>query len=357
MKKNILHFIHSLGRGGAETMLVRAIKELPEYNNIVVTLFDDDRLGDELQCDKYICMNLKSLKHLPLAIGKLRRIIRENRVDMVHTHLIWPTIVARLATPRNIPLLTTIHTSIATAPDYKKWYISGMDKYTYKFRENIIIGVGKAALNDYFTFLALKPYRSYVLYTFVDIERFKKLAVPDPGKGSFEVISTGSFRVAKNFPFLINAFRLLKNKNIVLHIYGSGPLKDSFQEMIDKTGVNVALKGEVQNIQDVLPRYDVYVMSSVYEGFSLAVLEAMAVKLPLLMSNIASFKEQLEDTALFFDLDNEEEFANKLLWLKNNRAEASRMAERSYCRAIENFTVQHHVKKLRQIYSETLDTP
>ncbi len=355
MKKNILHFIESLGRGGAETMLVSAIKELKEYNNIVVTLFDDDRLGDELKCDKYICMNMRSVSYLPLAMLKFRKIVKDNKADIVHTHLVWPTLVARFATPGNIPLLSTIHTSIATAPDYKKWFIRGLDKYSYKFRRSTIIGVGQGVLNDYFSFLHLKPYKSYLLYTFVDIERFNKLASPQHGKENFEISSSGSFRVAKNFPYLINAFRGLKNENIVLHIYGSGHLQQSLQQLIDRTGVNVILKGEVRNIQDVLPRYDAYVMSSVYEGFSLAVLEAMAVKLPLMLSDIPSFREQGGDTVIYFDLNNEQDFIKKILALKNNYIEASQMAERSYRRVIENFTLQHHVTKLRQIYTETLE--
>lgn len=295
-----------------------------------------------------------SVSHLPLAISKFRRIVKDNKADIVHTHLVWPTVVARLSVPRNIPLLTTIHTSVATAPDYKKWYIRMIERYTYKYRKSTIIGVAKGVLDQYFSFLNLKPYKTYVLYTFVDVERFRNPASPDPEKETFEVISTGSFRIAKNFPFLINAFRALKDEDIVLHIYGTGPLEKPLQKMIDENGVKVVLKGEVGNIQDILPRYDAYVMSSAYEGFSLAVLEAMAVKLPLLVSNIPSFREQLEETALFFNLDNEKEFTDKLLWIKNNRRASLQLAERSYNRAIENFTFRHHIKKLHQIYADAL---
>jgi len=189
----------------------------------------------------------------------------------------------------------------------------------------------------------------------VDIERFKKLASPQPGKELFEMISTGSFRLAKNFPYLINAFRSLKKENIVLHIYGSGPLQQAFQELIDINEVNVVLKGEVKNIQDILPAYDAYVMSSVYEGFSLAVLEAMAVKLPLMLSDIKSFREQGADTVIYFDLDNEQDFVEKALHMKNNFSETRGMAERSYRRAIDFFTLQHHIDELRRIYSEALN--
>ncbi|MEO6539735.1 MAG: glycosyltransferase, partial [Ferruginibacter sp.] len=157
MKKTIIHFIFNLTRGGAETMLVKVIKELEEYDHIVVTLFNKDHFGAELQCKKMICMNLRSIFSLPLAVFKFKKIIREHNPALVHTHLVWPSMVARLATPAKIPLLTTIHTSVASAADYKKWYIKFFDKLTYKFRKSIIIVVAKDAFQQYFSFLKVKP--------------------------------------------------------------------------------------------------------------------------------------------------------------------------------------------------------
>ncbi|MGI8582248.1 MAG: glycosyltransferase, partial [Chitinophagaceae bacterium] len=113
-KKTILHIIYNLGRGGAETMLVTIVKELTDYNNIVVTLFPHNHFKDKLRSDKYYCLGLTSIIHLPLARNSLRKIIKENNVDIVHSHLFWPTILARMATPKNIPLITTIHAFIAT---------------------------------------------------------------------------------------------------------------------------------------------------------------------------------------------------------------------------------------------------
>lgn len=353
-KKTIIHFILSLGRGGAETMLVRAIRELPEYYNIVVTLFDDDRFGEELQCDEYICMRMPSVKALPLAIPKFRKLIRKYQPDIVHSHLVWPTVVARFATPGSIPLITTIHTSIATAPDYRKWLIRAIDRYSYLFRESTIIAVAEGVKKDYFSVLNLPEKRSYVLYTFVDIDKFKNTAKRNNFRGQLKVISTGSFRVAKNFPYLVRAFSKLKKDNVELHIYGGGPLKDEVQRQIDESGAPVILKGEVQNIEHVLPDYHLFIMASLYEGFSLAVLEAMAVKLPIMLSDIQSFREQGADTVIFFDLKDENDLAEKVRAFKNNYLETSKIAERSYERVLSGFTLEHHVKILQQIYRDAL---
>ena len=76
MKKTILHFIYSLGRGGAETMLVKVVKELTDYNNIVVTLFPENYFADELKCDKYYCLNLFSVFQIPFTSHRLKKIIK-----------------------------------------------------------------------------------------------------------------------------------------------------------------------------------------------------------------------------------------------------------------------------------------
>jgi glycosyltransferase involved in cell wall biosynthesis len=357
MKKKIIHFIYNLGRGGAETMLVRVIKELPEYEHVVVTLFDENHFGDELKCDKLICLNLQSIFAIPFAVFKFRRIIKMEKPGIVHTHLFWPTSIARLGLPKKIPLITTIHAFIATAVEYKKWYIRFLDKFTYRFHKSYIIVVAKGALKEYFSFLKLKPYKAYALYTFVDVERFNSSNTkPKEPSATFRLVSVGALRTQKNYDYLVKAFSLLKDKNIELHIYGTGPLKQLLQNNIDKTGAKIILKGEVNNIQEIIPQYDLYVMSSTFEGFSLSVLEAMAMGMPLLLSDIASFREQCEDTAVYFSLNDVNDFNNQLQqFVAKRNDELQADGQRAKQRAVNNFTLPQHIEGLRKIYAEALD--
>ena len=226
MKKTILHFIYDLGRGGAETMLVRVLKELPEYNNIVVTLYNDNQFEKELEGIKYICLNQRSLLFFPFTAIKLRRLIKQYNADIVHTHLFWPTLIARIGIPKRIPLITTIHAFIATSVEYKKWYIRFLDKASFRFRKSAIIGVAKGATKEYFSFLGIKPHKAYALYTFVDVDHFNTdQPVTKKNHEGFCLISIGAIRLQKNHQYLVDAFKLLKNENLQLHIYGVGPLQ------------------------------------------------------------------------------------------------------------------------------------
>ena len=356
MKKKIIHFIFDLGRGGAETMLVRVIKELPEYEHIVVTLFAGNNFGDELQCSKLIYLDLASLFSLPVGIFKFRSIVKNEKPDLVHTHLFWPTFVARLSVPKMIPLITTIHAFIVTSVEYRHWYIRFLDKLSYRFRKSIIIAVAMGALKEYFSFLKIKPYKTYTLYNFVDVDRFNVNTISTQKiQGMFKLVAVGALRLQKNYTYLINAMALLKDKNIELDIYGIGNMQDQLQKQIDATGAKVFLKGEVNNIQQLIARYDLFVMTSTFEGFSLSILEAMAMRMPLLLSDIPSFKEQCEDNAWYFSLSDAKDLADKIVLLSTvNKAVLYEKGEAGRQRAVNNFTLQKHIAGLRNIYNDAL---
>ncbi len=353
-KKTIIHFIYSLGRGGAETMLVRALKELTEYNNIIVTLFEDNRFHKELQCAEYICLNKRSLWSLPASAFAFRKVIKKYKPALVHSHLLLPNFIARLSTPRRIPLVTTIHSSVLNDFDYRRWVIRNLDKFTFRFRRSVIIAVSEIARKEYFNFLKMRPYKSYLLYTFVDEKVFNKKLAPEIRGDKFRIIAVGALRKQKNFEYLVRQFKKLKGMPVELHIYGHGILESELKEMIDENEVSIILKGEVPNIHEILPKYDLYVSSSHYEGFSLAVLEAMAMKLPLLLSDIKSFREQCEDTVVYFDVNESEDFISKLKAVIASPEKRNLLSEKAQKRVLENFTLPRHVSKLKEIYAETL---
>ena len=282
-KKTILHIIQNFGKGGAETTVVGVLKELSEYNNIVVALDSLNQFGDELKYHKYYCLNVGSYYFSLLHIRKLRKIIMENNVDLVHSQLYWSTLLARLACPKNIPLVTSIQASLTDSVEYKKQWICWLDKFSYKRRPSTIIGVSQCTLDDYFNFLQLKKERCFVLHNFVDPEAYKPIPFVEKNpEASFKIISVGSLKAQKNQRFLLDAFTKLKGQNISLDIYGEGMLRPELTQFINENQLQVRLMGQVPHVRDVMGAYQLFVMSSFYEGFSLAVLEGMMMEIPML---------------------------------------------------------------------------
>jgi len=355
-KKTILHIIDNMGRGGAEVMLVKVLKELKEYNNIVVTLNPQNHFGNEFTCDEYHCLNMGSFAKFPVAVVRLRRFIKKHKIDLVHSHLFSATLVARLATPKYIPLITTIHTNVSASAEYKKGYLRLLEKISYRKHNSTIIGVSSGVMQQYFSFFNHKPYKEHLLYTFVDIKETEALPAPVKENGGvFRLVSIGALRYPKNQQYLIRALAHLKEKNIVLDIYGTGPLQKELEQMRDGSGARVTLKGEVKNASRLLPQYDLYVMPSEFEGFSLSVLEAMAMQIPMLLSDIPSFREQCASTALFFDLKDTNDFIGKLKMLAADEALRNKLAAAAKQRVLDHFTLEHHMKGLRKIYADTLN--
>lgn len=354
-KKTILHFIDRLGRGGAETLLVNTVKELKEYKNIIVIIGSDNRFKDELQCDELIKLNIKSVFLYWLAIFKLRKVIIKRQVDIVHTHLFWPNIISRFATPRKIPLLNSIHAFIANSLEYKIWYVRALEKLSFMYRRPIITAVAKGALTEYFSFLNVKSTQKFVNYTFADTSNFKYIERREcSSKNAIKIISVGALRPQKNYTYLIESFKYLKNKNVELHIYGSGPLEQDITKLIEENNLPIILKGEIKNIHSILCNYDFFTLSSTYEGFSIAVIEAMSMKIPMILSDIPSFREQCEGTAVYFNLKNFKDFSSKLLPLIDDNSKQKFLGEMAYKRANENFTLEKHIAKLKAVYEKSL---
>src|SRR5258706_11901522 len=99
MKKTVLYIIESLGLGGAEMIVVSQLAEVhKEYNIILVTLSPINQFKPELLvCDQFYCLNMKRKINVISASKKLRQIINNHDVVLVHSVLFWSAIVARIA--------------------------------------------------------------------------------------------------------------------------------------------------------------------------------------------------------------------------------------------------------------------
>lgn len=354
-KKTIVHIIYNLARGGAETMLVNVLPQLKEFRNIIITLSPENHFEGELECHELVCVNTPSLLSLPLAVKKCRKLLKQFAPALVHAHLPYSNFVARLSTPASIPLISTIHTPVSAAVDYKKWYIRGLDRFTYNYRKSTIIAVSQQAMKDYFELLGIKPHKASVIYTFAPATPPGNEVTKQTGQTT-ELITVGSLRSVKNFDYLINAFALLKEEDVVLHIYGKGAEYDTLAQLINTTGAKVVLKGQVSNIPALLRQYDLFVMASKFEGFSVSVLEAMNAKLPMMLSDIPSFREQCSDCAIYFDISDSLDFAAKLKQLLADKSQLQTLGNMGYNRMKHNFTLSHHIQQLKLVYESEINS-
>jgi glycosyltransferase involved in cell wall biosynthesis len=297
----IIHVIDSLGIGGAERLLEVSLKLLPEYRHIVCFLYAPDVLASSLNAEKVYFLNLQSNFQLITSAFKLRRIIKKEKPLLVHSHLIKSTWLSRIATRNLCPLIFTIHNFLsedAFKVNRLSYYV---EKLTYS-KKQTVLAVSNAALNDYKKWIDVNG-NAQVLYNVISNKFFeaKKKDAGEYLKGLTRLVAVGNLRRQKNYSNLVKAFCYLEVENVTLDIFGSGDQGEELAELVKKYSLPVQLKGQVNNLAEILHEYDALIMPSIFEGYGIAPVEAMAIGLPVILSNLEVFHEITDSRAIFFN--------------------------------------------------------
>lgn len=356
MRKTVLYIIDSLAViGGAEVMMIAPLKEIHNtYNIVVVTLYPGNVFEEDYFLgNKQICLEMRSRKGILKAAGKLKKIIEENNVDLVHSFLYWSTVIARFACGKKTSLIFSLATMMKEHVYTHKWnsrYTQIIDRLTYK-KNQLVIAPTHEVLVDFDKAIGIKG-KSSVLYNFVDDHFFKNQMDYDFSTEQLKLIAVGNLKKVKNYQLLIDAFKLLKSFPVSLDIYGQGILKDDFQKQINDNCLSIKLKGSRSKIYEVLPQYDAFVMSSFHEGFGISAAEAMTTGLPLLLSGINVLKEVSQNNALFFDPLNPQSFADVILRIFKNEIDLKKFSENGKKISRERYTKEKYLKGLLLLYNE-----
>ena len=152
----------------------------------------------------------------------------------------------------------------------------------------------------------------------------------------------GSFRINKNIPRLIKAFRLVaaKNSNVNLVLAGgAGNTKDQIMCLAAQEGVSTKIKflGFVSDMErdELYNNAIALVHPSLYEGFGMTVLEAMGRGCPVISSNATSLPEVVGNAGLLFAPEDVEDMAAKMLCILTTDKLCDDLREKGLRRAKE----------------------
>lgn len=160
-----------------------------------------------------------------------------------------------------------------------------------------------------------------------------------------KIISLGRFHIQKGFDHLIEAFKLIadKNEEWILEIYGEGEEKISLQKMIEENNLQqrVFLKPVTKEVEKVLSDASIYAMSSRWEGFGLVVTEALECGVPVVAFNTTGPTQILEghDCGILVERENVDAFAQALNSLINDDEYCKRLSLNAIERA-KDFSVE-----------------
>ena len=158
----------------------------------------------------------------------------------------------------------------------------------------------------------------------------------------------------KDYPTLLTAFKILSEHtpNSFLIAVGEGYLQPAMNELAISLGISNRVKwvGKVDNVDNYLQLFDTFVLTSIYEGFGLVLLEAANAGLPIVASNISAIPEVLGKGHKYLAIPgNPVEFATMIKSSLSDKHSASLSAYND--RILEEFSVQKMLQKTLKVYA------
>jgi glycosyltransferase involved in cell wall biosynthesis len=343
----ILHFIDALDYGGAETLLMSYIPLLGEHEHTVVVL-NGPNVYNKAGYD-YIELNHKPVRGLLSARRAVRNIIREKKIDIVHSHSFWTNIISRLATPKKIKLFNHYHFADYETMRQKK-SVKRMILMDRMIRHKKLLRI---AVSDYVAGMLSKNFGSAeikVIPNFIACDTVSKgKSIRDTNV--LRIVAVGNCNLEKNYDYLLRVFNALKEHPVTIDVMGGGPLLDYYRNEVERLGLKkVKFYGMESAVRARLPHYDLFLSTSFSESFGMVVLEAVCAGLPLMLSDIPAYKEIAPVGTCFFDPKNENDLVKKIIQFLNAQNEVN---DDEYKRTLQKYSAGNFLVELRSLYKNS----
>lgn len=348
--KKILHIIFSLKIGGTENMLIDIANEQSKTHDVSIIVINDvsDPEVEKMLSTSVSILHLKRTPGAKMIWGALKiyRVISKYKPSIIHMHnrkslMLFPGFVKILLPTSSYRF--TIHTT--GIPFGKE--IFNVDK---------VFAISDAVKDDLITRKSIVDIS--VVHNGIPLSSVKqkqKYQISD----SFKIIQIGRLaHEIKGQDILIEAMSAVSKEhpelNISLDIIGGGDSKELLCEMISKLGLenSVILQGPKDKnwIYTNLCEYDLLVQPSRIEGFGLTIIEAMAAKVPVLVSDIEGPMEVINNGEFgeSFYSDSIEDCAKMI----SNNIRYYQQLTAKVDKAYENAKICYNIERVVQIYCE-----
>jgi N-acetyl-alpha-D-glucosaminyl L-malate synthase BshA len=230
-------------------------------------------------------------------------VIANNQLDLLHVHYAIPHASAAymakqilLKQGKRIPVITTLHGTDITLVGKDKTYAPVV---TFSINESDAITAVSYNLRDetYNSFKIEKEIE--VIHNFVDVQRFqkkpidafKKVIAPD---GEFILLHASNFRKIKRVEDVVRIFHGVRQQmQCKLLLVGDGPERPGAESLCRELDIwnDIRFVGKQEQMEDILAIADLFLLTSEYESFGLAALEAMASGVPVISTNAGGLPE------------------------------------------------------------------
>lgn len=357
-KIKIVYIITTLLRGGAERLLVDLAANINrnKFDVSVISLIRGGPLAEILE-DQGIEVAVFS-KKTKLGLGLLWQVykyLKNKKPQIVHTHLFgadaWGRLAAILA---GVPVIISTEHNINLSESWLKRLIK---KFLSLFTDKIIAvseGVKEYSIQKD----KISSKKIEVIYNGIDLEKFSFRGARKIDLNNIRAGVIARLSEQKGHLYLIRATPDIAKKypSFSLKIIGRGELGERLKKEVRRLKLEkqVEFWGERNDIAEILKELDLFILPSLWEGLGIAVLEAQAVGVPVLVSNAGGLKEIVKDreNGILFEPGKSEDIFKAVDWALAHQDELILMVRQARKDAEERFDIRKMVLGYERVYKE-----
>lgn len=356
-KPAILHINTEKGFRGGEIQTLELARRLQKNGFPTIMLCHKD--GLLLQKAKQLniqCVEFNPKGELDIFSAlKLRRIVKEYKIDIVHCHTSHALGIAYLSAIRNKGV-KVVGTRRVSFPFHSKW---SLKKYLASSKiVSVSESIAKGLLES-----GVPSEKLAVIHSGFDISKFRNL--PDPK------VMKERLGVAKNYPVIGVVGALAHHKghktflkaiskvwitypNTIVVFVGEGAAKEDLKKSVDSRALPAIFLGFIENVAPIYKSFDIFVLPSVSgEGSPAVIKEAAAAGIPVVATNVGGVDEILRNNqeALIVQPSDPAKLANAIIAVAQNKELAAKLVEAAKKR-VEFFDFDSVAKGYEKIYLE-----
>jgi glycosyltransferase involved in cell wall biosynthesis len=371
----VLSVIDSLAQGGAERSLVELVEPLRRVGVelAIAVLAERDGLTAEAAAAGAPPLSLAGEGGLPGDVGRLRRVLRSTKPDLVHTTLWGANVVGRIgATIEGIPVVSSL-VNTPYGPDHRATpEISPVRLRGAQFLDVVTAQVvrrfhanAEHVRTTMARRLAVSPGRIDVVPRGRSSEQLGRRTA-ERRESARRALGFGSERVVlvpareehqKGLDHAIDAVASLRGVTVRLVVAGrEGNATEALRRRVERESLEdvVSFLGFRRDVPDLMVAADVVLLPSRREGFPGALVEALALEVPIVASDLPGVREVVGETGVLVDRPSGTAFASAVESVLDHPEAADRMAERGRRRFETRFTIEHTADEMAGFFRTAL---
>ena len=304
----ILHLIDHMGLGGAQNLILDLVETRSSKIDVAVWTLSEQVLSSAAKRLESADVPIRTLglsKFNPLGLLRLRTFLRKENPDLLHTHLQFSSIfgiAAALSLGKHCPRLVN-HVHNDPLLHYTPWQRAGI-RLLAPFID-VQITSSSSLRKKVMHFLGNRARRIEAVTPGINLKRFEQGNMEpkhmDHFRGGAALVVGTAARLTrqKALHVLLEATPALlaAEPSTRVLIAGDGPLRHSLERQAARLKIShaVAFLGYQSDMAPVYRAMDVLVLPSEHEGFGIALIEAMALKIPVVATRVVGIVDAVED--------------------------------------------------------------